>query len=368
MGTAIGVGIGVGIGSSSSWKSYWKTQAEVLFFGEISKITDGKLYNQKTGSIDYLTVGGSVGSYTFQCPQTDAYKNADSDELWFKYSTKVLRTVTEAELVGYDFTRTIVKYDNTSPYAIRHIVILSENVDTARMRNDFDLSIWWSNILSLYGNIKGNRGVGKSTWTPDNIVDADGNIYTLLVIGAQTWLLENLKTTKYNDGSPIPTGLSDANWALEDGSAGHDGAFSYPNNSSANKAIYGLLYNFSAVVNAKGMAPVGCHIATDADYQTLQTYLGGSGVASGKMKEAGTTHWTTPNTGATNESGFTALPAGRRTQVGAYSLFGTYGIYWESTSYNATNAYRRYMVNTDDNLATDYTLKLNGFSVRCLLD
>ena len=362
-------GIGIGIGRKrKSWSRYWASQSEVLFFGEISKITDGKLYNQKTGATDYLTVTGSAGSYTFQCPNTASYKTTDTDELWFKYSIKTQRTVTEAELIGYDFTRTIVKYDNSSPYTIKCIMILSSDVDTPGMRNDFDLSIWWSNILSSYGSVKGNRGIGKSVFTPDNIIDADDNIYTLLVIGAQTWLLENLKTTKYNDGTPIPTGLSDANWALEDGSVGHDGAFSYPNNSSANKAVYGMLYNWPAINNAKGIAPAGCHIATEIDWNALIAYLGGSAVTGGKLKEIGTTHWTTPNTGANNESGFTALPGGRRTQVGVYSLFGAYGIYWMATNKDATNAYRVYVINTSDDTGTDYTLKLNGFSVRCLLD
>jgi uncharacterized protein (TIGR02145 family) len=222
--------------------------------------------------------------------------------------------------------------------------------------------------LSSYGNVKGNRGIGKSVFTPDNITDADGNIYTLIAIGTQTWMVENLKTTKYNDGSSIPIGLSDANWALEDGSAGHDGAIAYPNNSSVNKSVYGMLFNWHAVNNAKGITPVGCHIATDNEFQTLQTYLGGGAVTGGKLKEVGTTHWTTPNTAATNESGFTAVPAGRRTQVGAYSLFGTYGIYWTSTNKDTTNAYRRYVTNTSGAISTDYTLKANGFSVKCLLD
>ena len=146
--------------------SYWKTLNEVLFFGEISKIRDGKLYNQKAGATDFLTVGGVAGSYTFQAPDTAPYKTADTDYIWFK-SDASQRTTTEAELIGYDFTRSIIKYEDVSDYSIQAIMILSSDLDTSKMRNDFHLSRWWDNTLSLYGNIKGNRAIGKNVWTPE---------------------------------------------------------------------------------------------------------------------------------------------------------------------------------------------------------
>ena len=100
-----GIGVRIGKlgfgGSSASWSSYWKQQSDVLFFGEVSKIADGKLYNQKVGATDFLTVGGSAGSYTFQCPNTAPYIAADTDYIWFK-SDASQRTTTEAELIGYD--------------------------------------------------------------------------------------------------------------------------------------------------------------------------------------------------------------------------------------------------------------------------
>ena len=146
----LGIHLGKRVGSvGQSLSTYWASQPEVLFFGEISKIHDGKLYNQKRGATDYLTVGGSAGSYTFQCPNTAPYISADTDYIWFKTDASQ-RTTTEAELIGYDFTRTIVKYEDVSDYSIQAIMILSSNVDTAKMRNDFHLSIWWSNVLSLY--------------------------------------------------------------------------------------------------------------------------------------------------------------------------------------------------------------------------
>jgi len=155
-------------GSAFNWAGYWKSQSEVLFFGEITKITNEKLYNQKVGSTDFLTVGGAVGSYTFQCPNTAQYIAADTDYVWFK-TDGVQRTITEVEMVGYDFTRTIVKYKDTSPYSIECIMILSSPVITLienKMRDDFHLSVWWNNVLSIHGVLKGNRGTGQSIWIP----------------------------------------------------------------------------------------------------------------------------------------------------------------------------------------------------------
>ena len=120
--------IGIPFKSSSS---YWSHQSEVLFFGEISKITGGRLYNQKFGATDYLTVGGAAGTYTFQCPNTAAYINADTDYIWFK-TNAVQRTTTTAELIGYDFARTIVKYENISFYPNGKLASYNGRTDTTQ--------------------------------------------------------------------------------------------------------------------------------------------------------------------------------------------------------------------------------------------
>ncbi len=150
----------------------WRQRSEALFFAETKNIADGKLYNQKNGATDYLTVGGVAGSYTFQAPNTAPYIAADTDYIWFKQILHTQRTTTTAELIGYDFTRTIIKYADADPYTIEAIMILSEDYDTQKMRNDFHLSIWWDNTLSEYGNVKGNRGVGKNTWTAESVFSA----------------------------------------------------------------------------------------------------------------------------------------------------------------------------------------------------
>jgi uncharacterized protein (TIGR02145 family) len=137
-------------------------------------------------------------------------------------------------------------------------------------------------------------------------------------------MVENLKTTKYKDGTAVPYLPLDADWNAEDGTLGHNGAYCYPNGDDANKAVYGLLYNEYAVQNAHGLAPTGWRIPTTAEYYTLMGFYGGGTLAGGHFKEAGTTHWDAPNTGADNSSGLTMLGAGFR-QSDGYYMFNQYG-------------------------------------------
>jgi len=156
-----------------SLSQYWARQIDLLlFFGETKKITGGRLYNQMKGSTDWLTVTGAVGSYTFQCPNTATYIAADTDYIWFKTDT-TQRTATEAELVGYDFPRTPVKYDDAAPYSIRWIAILKTGVtltasELNKLHQSFYLHTLWSGVLNAYGHIKGNK-LGQTLWTPEPV-------------------------------------------------------------------------------------------------------------------------------------------------------------------------------------------------------
>jgi len=137
-----------------------------LFIGYYSHISNGKMPNIL--GTDYLTVAGSAGSETYQCPNNATYITADSDKLWFN---PTLQTVTTANLIGYDFLRTIVKYDDDSPYTIRWIGILkATSTFTQSELNNlfryFRLSVWWNNSLNAYGRVKENRGIGKNSWPP----------------------------------------------------------------------------------------------------------------------------------------------------------------------------------------------------------
>jgi hypothetical protein len=142
-----------------SWSEYWMNKNEVLFFGDISKIKDGKLYNQKNGATDYLTVVGNLGNYTFQCPNTTSYIVADVDYIWFNMD-ETQRTVTEIELINYDIQHTPVKYLDNYPNTIQSIIILSSsvtNITRDRLFKYFMLPIMWDNTWNDYGHEKENR-------------------------------------------------------------------------------------------------------------------------------------------------------------------------------------------------------------------
>jgi hypothetical protein len=146
----------------------------VLFYGEIANVSGTRLYNQVKGASDYLTVGGEAGSYTFQAPNTATYIAADTDYIWFKTDASQ-RTTTTAELIGYDFPRTPVKYDDADPYALRVIMILKAGVTLSEYLNDnlhssFHLPVFWSGYFSDFGFLKANKPLPQQyLWTPEAI-------------------------------------------------------------------------------------------------------------------------------------------------------------------------------------------------------
>jgi len=149
--------------------------------------------------------------------------------------------------------------------------------------------------------------VSFTTLMSGQFSDIDGNVYNTITIGTQIWMKENLKTTKYNDGSSIPLVTDNTAWI----NLSTPGYCWYNNDAATYKSAYGAMYNWYTVNTGK-ICPPNWHVPTDTQWETLITYLGGKIIAGGKMKETGTAHWTSPNIGATNETGFTALPGGYR--------------------------------------------------------
>ncbi len=194
--------------------------------------------------------------------------------------------------------------------------------------------------------------------------DMDGNSYTTVKIGNQIWMAENLKTTKYNDNTPIPNVTGDAEWA-----ALTTPGYCWQENNITNKDVYGAIYNWHSVNTGK-LCPSGWHIPSNSEWAVLVNFLGGSASAGGKMKEAGYIHWSDPNTGATNESNFTALPgASRGYPSGGFSqTIGLYGIWWTSSVISSNTAQRWYLSNTSASIVNDWSYKADGLSVRCIKD
>jgi uncharacterized protein (TIGR02145 family) len=194
-----------------------------------------------------------------------------------------------------------------------------------------------------------------------------------VAIGSQIWSTTNLDVTSYRDGTPIPQVTDPSAWANLT-----TGAWCYYNNNSANGTTYGKLYNWYAVAGIhdndpstpnKFLAPTGWHVPSDAEWAVLIDYLGGESVAGGKMKETGTTHWQSPNTGATNQSGFTGLPGGYRSYDGIFNDVMINGNWWSSSEGSSSNvAWTRYL-HYNDTFAGFVTFnKIGGFSVRLVKD
>jgi uncharacterized protein (TIGR02145 family) len=215
------------------------------------------------------------------------------------------------------------------------------------------------------------------------VTDFDGNIYQIVKIGNQTWMKENLKVTHYADGTSIPLSTT---WQFEVG----DKAYCWYDNQSSNGDTYGALYNWYAAMNnaassdtkpsgVQGVCPVGWHLPSDSEWKELEMFLGMSQSEAdgdhyprgtdegGKLKETGFSHWASPNTGATNSSGFTALPGGGRDYSG-FSFLGTDANFWTATEGSEYDAWHRHLFHDNSQVEREYgrTSKNSGFSVRCV--
>lgn len=215
-----------------------------------------------------------------------------------------------------------------------------------------------------------NTGCDKTDKLPDGgnvntVSDIDGNVYNTVKVGTQTWMKENLRVTKYRNGEAIPNVTNNSSWTLLTTGA----QCTYNNTVKVDSIVkFGRLYNWFAISDTRNIAPVGWHVATDADWTTLTSYLGGETIAGGKLKEVGTSNWTTPNTGASNETGFNALPGGQRIDDGSFYDIGLNGGWWSSTQFDNSNAWLRYMGFYGADVLRDNFIKSNGLSVRCVKD
>ena len=195
-----------------------------------------------------------------------------------------------------------------------------------------------------------------------SISDAEGNNYGTIGIGHQIWMTSNLKTVLFNDGDSIPSITADSLW-----SGMNSAGYCWYLNDEGYKNTYGALYNWYTV-NTQKICPTDWHVPTEADWTELVDYLGGGSKAGGLLKESGTSHWKTPNEGATNEYGFTALPGGKRLDSGEFDFMQVEGNFWSSESFSTQNAFYLYLLYNYPNSLQNYANKKSGFSVRCVRD
>jgi uncharacterized protein (TIGR02145 family) len=224
-----------------------------------------------------------------------------------------------------------------------------------------------------------------SSTTPNTVIDVDGNVYHTVTIGTQTWMVENLRTTKYNDNTAIPKTTDPTAWAA----LITPGVCTYNNTTNADTIYtYGCLYNWYSVNTGK-LAPKGWHVPTDAEFITLGNYLIANGYNYDGSKTGDITSnnniakamasaigWTTSSvTGAVgnsdfpakrNATGFTALPAGEHDGNGVFNSIGSGTAWWSATEYNVDNAWHRFTNYHTCNFGRNNINKSYGFSVRCV--
>ncbi len=236
----------------------------------------------------------------------------------------------------------------------------------------------FTGATGIYSTVKMDIPASSKTITFNYYActDGDNNNYPVVEIGSQVWMAENLKTTKYKDETPIPPVSDAAAWAVLNA----PGYCWYNNDETANKNTYGALYHW-LTGSTGNLCPTGWHLPSDIEWHQLILFLDPaaqlpangieSAIAGGKLKETGTTHWQAPNTGVTNEVGFSALPGGYRHIDGTFNQIGNYGEWDSSTEANSSNRYARIITNisTDATSVTRGPIgKRRGLSVRCLKD
>lgn len=207
------------------------------------------------------------------------------------------------------------------------------------------------------------------------VEDVDGNRYTSVVIGGQEWLRENLKTTRYQDGTLIANVTDAEQWVSTDAPA-----YAWYDNDSSKKETFAALYNWRAVGSRDDLCPCGWRVATDEDWKTLEAYLGmeasqieGTGMrgaAEGaKLKQTGTQLWDSPNEGATDAFGFAAVPSGRRTDKGVFLGLNRGGTIWTGTDTSPASAYYRHFTSRSTLIGRNPAgVKIMGLAVRCIKD
>lgn len=189
------------------------------------------------------------------------------------------------------------------------------------------------------------------------VTDVEGNAYKTVILGKQEWMMDNLKVTKYRNGNPIPHIQDSTVW-----NAWNNGAYVFYKNDTK----HGVLYNWMAVMDQRGICPTGWHVPVSSEWDSLAKFLGGEEVAGGKMKAR--LHWETPNAAATNESSFHALPKGMYGVNGSFNNIGKNAYWWSASENDKVSAWGREIGFNESGLYAGHGDKHDGLSVRCLKD
>jgi uncharacterized protein (TIGR02145 family) len=306
-----------------------------------------------------------IDSYTYS-PQNPTL----ADEITFTAVVKNAGTVASSILTGI----TIKIGDEANPPSYEVPVLTPNQTSTFTRKITLAAGTYQSDLLVDFNNLIDESDETNNSYQISLVVasvnpqtgtvtDIEGNTYKTIIIGTQEWMAENLKTTKYNDGTAIPNVTDATAWA----DLSTPAYCWYNNDAATNKATYGALYNWY-VINTGKLCSTGWHVPTDAEWSTLTTFLGGESVSGGKLKEIGKSHWNSPNTGADNSSGFSALPGGSCFDNGYFYYNGHNGYWWSSNESDTFNSWFRSMGSDISYVYRTDLEKKYGFSVRCVKD
>ena len=216
---------------------------------------------------------------------------------------------------------------------------------------------------------KKTTAVFNPNLTYGTVTDQEGNIYKTIKIGTQTWMAENLRTTKYRNGDLIATTTPSTKDISQENQPKYQWTFDF-NVGENNVFTYGRMYTWNAIIDSRNITPTGWHIASEEEWNQLIEFLGNDSEIGLKLKEVGNVHWANPNNNATNESGFTALPGGTRYKDGTFYPLGNLARWWCGQRYleDRTSAHI-FQLSTENNWGGIYDSFINeGCYVRCVKD
>ncbi len=341
-----------------------------------SKTTDGNGAGLFTSNITGLTLGAS---YYLCAYATNKNGTGYGSIMTFTTSTHMPPTLSTDSVINVTAYTALcggnVTTDNGNPVTERGVcwstnqnpTIADSKIVVGTGMGTFKITLSGLTSNTVYfvrayaTNSVGTAYGNSRTFTTGNntLIDIEGNIYHFVTIGTQVWMVENLQTTKYRNGDPIPNVTDNNDWNLQT-----YGAYCNYNNDIDFSNVYGHLYNWFVVGDSRNIAPLGWHVPTIEEWNILNAFVGGSAYT---LKEMGTAHWQDPNFG-TNFVGFTALPNGWRDSFGAYSFIGESANWWTSTQYASDFAAFVWLSFDDKMGSVTTTPKKYGFAIRCIRD
>ena len=336
---------------NSPWEYLW----------QVSFYADGEQHNVEAKAIDH---SGNIGqSYIIKVFVPFVAQSAP--KILSPDDQKFITNSNQVELIW-----------STFPGAVEYNIMVFSDINNSNVEYFLTTS---DTVITINQTAEGrqfwkvqpkNSGIKYGAWSDiksfyygNTVNDIDGNTYLTTVINGQEWMAEDLRVSRYQNGDPITNAIANEEWnGIE------IGAYSWYNNINDSTKGYGSLYNWVAMVDSRNIAPEGWHVPSDEEWQNMVDYLSGKSVAGGKIKEVGTEHWVHFNIGATNESGFTAIPGGYRKNDGTFRNRGSYGYYGTTTESTEQSSWY-WKVQYDGRDLYRYNLdKQSGFSVRCLKD